>query len=301
MSEGSGAVQARDVARVVGAELGCRVASVARVIGSVTNTNFAVDTAAGPVVLKCGAASDMRAEAWACDRVRKVGVAAPEVLALDTSAAHLDLPYLLTRRLLGEPSEPDGPALVEAGRQLARVHGLPVDGYGFLRENAPDAPVDVGPRRAWAEVVTGALDGLPDLVAAGVLPAGTADRLRAVVHEHPSLARAGPAVLLHGDLHPRHVFCADGRLTGIIDWGDVAAGDPLFDLGRFSVAGPVALDALLRGYTADRGLDPGTAAGVTAYRVLWAVLALTYEFRAGGNWFAAYRDVAHAGLAELGR
>ena len=35
-------------------------------------------------------------------------------------------------------------------------------------------------------------------------------------------------MLVHGDLMFRHVFVEDGRLTGIVDWGDaVAAGPPL--------------------------------------------------------------------------
>jgi aminoglycoside phosphotransferase (APT) family kinase protein len=35
---------------------------------------------------------------------------------------------------------------------------------------------------------------------------------------------------LHGDPHPRNVLVAGGRITGIIDWGDVAAGDRAADL-----------------------------------------------------------------------
>ena len=50
---------------------------------------------------------------------------------------------------------------------------------------------------------------------------------------------AGPAVErghrspsrgLHGDLHPRNVLVQDGALAGIIDWGDVTAGDVATDL-----------------------------------------------------------------------
>jgi aminoglycoside phosphotransferase (APT) family kinase protein len=38
------------------------------------------------------------------------------------------------------------------------------------------------------------------------------------------------AVWLHGDLHPRNVVVRDGTLAGILDWGDVTAGDPATDL-----------------------------------------------------------------------
>lgn len=40
----------------------------------------------------------------------------------------------------------------------------------------------------------------------------------------------GPPVWFHGDLHPFNLLQLDGRLVGIIDFGDVAAGDPAVDL-----------------------------------------------------------------------
>ncbi|MEV5826915.1 aminoglycoside phosphotransferase family protein [Spirillospora sp. NPDC052242] len=41
---------------------------------------------------------------------------------------------------------------------------------------------------------------------------------------------AGPATWLHGDLHPANVLTADGALCGVIDFGDLCAGDPACDL-----------------------------------------------------------------------
>ncbi|MGV4886822.1 phosphotransferase [Streptomyces viridosporus] len=41
---------------------------------------------------------------------------------------------------------------------------------------------------------------------------------------------AGPALWLHGDLHPANVLTADGALCGVIDFGDLCAGDPACDL-----------------------------------------------------------------------
>ena len=35
---------------------------------------------------------------------------------------------------------------------------------------------------------------------------------------------------IHGDLHPRNVLIEDGVFSGIIDWGDIAAGDRATDL-----------------------------------------------------------------------
>ena len=40
----------------------------------------------------------------------------------------------------------------------------------------------------------------------------------------------GPPVWLHGDLHPANVLVSDGQVSGVIDFGDITAGDPAVDL-----------------------------------------------------------------------
>ncbi len=41
---------------------------------------------------------------------------------------------------------------------------------------------------------------------------------------------AGPRTWIHGDLHPGNQLARDGRIVAVVDWGDVAAGDPAADL-----------------------------------------------------------------------
>jgi aminoglycoside phosphotransferase (APT) family kinase protein len=43
-------------------------------------------------------------------------------------------------------------------------------------------------------------------------------------------AFGGPPVWLHGDLHPANVVLSNGTLCGIIDFGEMCAGDPATDL-----------------------------------------------------------------------
>jgi aminoglycoside phosphotransferase (APT) family kinase protein len=40
----------------------------------------------------------------------------------------------------------------------------------------------------------------------------------------------GPPMWLHGDLHPANILVDRGRISGVIDFGDVTSGDPATDL-----------------------------------------------------------------------
>lgn len=51
--------------------------------------------------------------------------------------------------------------------------------------------------------------------------------------------------LVHADLGPEHLLVRDGRLAGVIDWGDVRVGDPALDYSW-----------LLNGPFADWDVDP---------------------------------------------
>ena len=50
----------------------------------------------------------------------------------------------------------------------------------------------------------------------------------ALFAEVETLAGFAPA-LTHSDLGPEHMLCRNGRLVGVIDWGDARVGDPALD------------------------------------------------------------------------
>ncbi len=53
----------------------------------------------------------------------------------------------------------------------------------------------------------------------------------------------GPPVWLHGDLHPANVVVSGGTLSGVIDFGELCAGDPATDLAAAWVLLPDGADA----------------------------------------------------------
>ena len=70
---------------------------------------------------------------------------------------------------------------------------------------------------------------LDAVVAAGLWQ--PTDAIERLVLEATGLPPPPRTLVLHGDLHVRHVLVDNaGRATGVIDWGDVSAGDPSADL-----------------------------------------------------------------------
>ncbi|MEV7796417.1 aminoglycoside phosphotransferase family protein [Streptomyces sp. NPDC087512] len=72
-----------------------------------------------------------------------------------------------------------------------------------------------------------------------VAPGGIADGLRAVWDDAVAAPGwEGPPLWVHGDLHPANVVVSDGTLSGVIDFGDLFAGDPAWDLAAAWVVLP---------------------------------------------------------------
>jgi aminoglycoside phosphotransferase (APT) family kinase protein len=75
-----------------------------------------------------------------------------------------------------------------------------------------------------------------------VAPAGIVAEIRAVWDDAVAApAWPGPPVWVHGDLHPANVVVSDGTLAGIVDFGDLFAGDPAWDLAAAWVLLPAGM------------------------------------------------------------
>lgn len=75
------------------------------------------------------------------------------------------------------------------------------------------------------------LERLAQLRTAGTLTEPQSDAAAAVWADGLTVPpHLGPPLWIHGDLHPANLVARDTRLAGIVDFGDVTAGDPAYDL-----------------------------------------------------------------------
>jgi aminoglycoside phosphotransferase (APT) family kinase protein len=82
----------------------------------------------------------------------------------------------------------------------------------------------------------------------------------------------GRPTWIHGDLHSRNVLVREGRITGIVDWGDISSGDRATDLAAVWMMNWVPGDrerALL-----EYGADADTVLRAKGWAVLFAALLL---------------------------
>jgi aminoglycoside phosphotransferase (APT) family kinase protein len=160
---------------------------------------------------------------------------------LPALAPRLPLPVPVPRRL-GEPSalfphpwivttwvpgEPADRAPVTRGAEAADALAAFLTA---LHQPAPDgAPAGRDRGGPLADYSEGFVKGLASATEMGLIP--EPDAVRAVWEDAIAAPDwAGPALWLHGDLHPANVLTADGTICGVIDFGDLFAGDPAGDL-----------------------------------------------------------------------
>lgn len=165
-------------------------------------------------------------------------------------------PWSVVPWIEGAPADIDLPD-ARQGEMLAAF-------LGALHERAPEeAPgnpvrgIRLAAREERISVVIKRLKETSDVVTPGVERAW-ADALRA----DPFIDR----VWLHGDLHARNVLSRQGRLVGVIDWGDMCGGDAATDL----VSVWTLLDHRPARAAAIRDYSP--SASLLARAMGWAVL-----------------------------
>jgi aminoglycoside phosphotransferase (APT) family kinase protein len=135
----------------------------------------------------------------------------------------------------------------EAGADLAVLNQVTVDGFGWVRRCGRRWPMRAQ-HTTYAAFVTSYLPQPWPGPLASLFDPPTLDAIEDLIEQERTRI-AVPSVLAHGDFDTTQIFCADGRYTGLIDFGEIRGAEPLFDLGHFHLyTRGSLLSALLTGY-----------------------------------------------------
>ncbi len=174
--------------------------------------------------------------------VRSAGVPAPEPYYLDQTGALLGTPLIVIDYVDGQTGLASADldrALPPLAETLARIHSVDVA--------AADLSFLPSQERTVAEMLARRPATLDDSL--------DEPRIRDVLEAVWPLPQRNQPVLLHGDYWPGNTLWRDDRLVAVIDWEDVAPGDPLADLGNARLEilwayGSSAMHAFTRRYRA---------------------------------------------------
>jgi aminoglycoside phosphotransferase (APT) family kinase protein len=145
---------------------------------------------------------------------------------------------------------------------------------GFLRalhgpapDNAPQNPWRGVPLQQRASRVTAAMAEL-HLKTNWVTP-----EIQRIWHQALEAPIDIPATWLHGDLHPRNVLVQQGVISGVIDWGDITAGDYATDLASIWMLFSEA-SSRQQAIAEYAGLSEATIQRAKGWAILFGVLLL---------------------------
>jgi aminoglycoside phosphotransferase (APT) family kinase protein len=234
----------RDIAEKA---LGKNIDQITRINNGVTNEVYCFGLQDKEFILRIarGFEYDIFAiEQWAAQTVSRQGVPVPSILAQGSEIDRGELiRYQIQEKLAGEPMdkllesgsinhERAEKLTEQAGRLLASIHAAPTTGWGKIIK--PNCGI-YGTLKERLLVFQQDSERL-NIALAAFNPLGVPgfEAVWQGLNILEPFAVSSP-VLLPYDLTPDHVFIdANGRITGIIDWGAAQSGDPVQDLVRWN-------------------------------------------------------------------
>jgi aminoglycoside phosphotransferase len=242
-------------------------------------------------------------------RCRQVKV--PQVLYFEACYEPLQRSIMVVDEVPGQPvsasAQLEPPALqailLEAGQDLARLNEVSVEGFGWVSREAPPNETWALPPRApttpsEAAIATGVRAALPtyrvfmlghweaDLtfLAGTALSPPEVTLLERVVARDDTWLETGQSWLAHGDFDTTVIYQAQGRYSGIIDFGEICGASRWYDLAHFLMRDgehlPLPLfSALLQGYASIVSLPETAEAQIHFESVLVNVRALARSLR----------------------
>ncbi|CAG7645700.1 hypothetical protein PAESOLCIP111_05001 [Paenibacillus solanacearum] len=242
------------------------------------------------------------AEVQVHSALRELGVWVPEVMYYAPGQRIWDMSFMIVNEIAGANVIGDCPPpayeeiLFEAGKQLALIHQVQVNGYSWVKRDSElhQGPLQ-GEQTSLHDYVNEGLEEKLALLSQHGFQREEVAAIRSIFHAGISLMEWHGSRLVHGDFDDDHIFAHQGIFTGIIDFGEIQGSSPLYDLGHYKLhdgqhhSGRKGFRSLAAGYSEVSALSAEDQTEIS----LWAIwigvrrLARRYKYNrpnSAGHW-----------------
>jgi aminoglycoside phosphotransferase (APT) family kinase protein len=231
-------------------------------LGNVNSVRVGKLTSGKEVILRChprGVQNGyFHVEATASSIAKSSGLPSFNTLAVHDFEGHNDFAFHVLEKLPGTAikkwleANPDDEAklMTQAGRMMARLHQIKVSGYGPFDNDLAKDGILQGMHGSFAESVRAGLTfNLDVLQREGILTHDQSVKIDKIFEDDNPLLQSDQAVLVHNDFADWNLLTDGNDITGILDWDECVASDPVSDIACWSTFfEPERLAGFLDGY-----------------------------------------------------
>ena len=284
---------------IIERSVGSSILKLEKIIKGEANEVYSVTISEGKeIILRIGHGSRFyfEREKWAIETCVQKGIPAPKVLHVgEILDGEKKLTYCAEEKLAGIPldeivagiSEDDradklDSILQEAGKLLSEINSIEVKGWGDLDKEG------VGKYSRGADVLQGDYVSKETILA---IAEKISFDIRIIEEAFDLMAEDAKKLdgliprLLHNDFGPKHLLVSDNKITGVIDFENAEAGDPVKELARwdFFYKGKYSLETLLKGYGRKDLIEKDFASRFRLWSIFTAISNLHYYVGEGNQ------------------
>lgn len=199
-------------------------------------------------------------EKLAHEELLKRGVKVPKIKYFEEKNRQINRSILLTEEIKGEQVESQknnlsnkevSEILFSAGKDLAKIHSIPVTGYGPISREPGDKSL-IADSTKYEDFVLWDINEAMELWRKhSDFTLKESDEILAIADTFRNLFKDTKPILAHGDFGLEHIYAEKGKYTGIIDFGDIRGASIYHDLANFLIySNRESYELLLDGYGA---------------------------------------------------
>lgn len=218
----------------------------------------------------------LAAEVAAHRQLIAMGLRVPQVLHFEPHNPIFQRSLMLVRAVPGRAIGSQPPPRVDlvlrqAGREIARLNQISVQGYGWANRIVPTTgglAAEYATLAAWLQAHFA--KPIQALTLCDGLSGQAVEQVVLLLERAGDLFAHEAAVLAHGDFDVTHIYFQHDDYTGMIDLGEIRGAPWFYDLSHFAIENGPLLPELLAGYRDVRSYTPTDLANLKLMSVLIA-------------------------------